>query len=163
MAVLFGGQGRALVLGVLASANGPLSGYRVAKLTGGQKIKVSAELKRLAEVGIVRQGRNAEGRTVWDLVDPDLRQLLRRRIRISFDQDWDKGRPGSGEAVDRLLREIEESLPDANRNPRFYRPKGWKPNAEFREAIGKMVRPAEKDRILRKYGARTSYREGKRQ
>jgi hypothetical protein len=38
MVALFGSRNRTLVLAALANASGPLSGYRVAKLFGGQKI-----------------------------------------------------------------------------------------------------------------------------
>ena len=121
---LFGSQNRALVLAALANASSPLSGYRVAKIFGGQKIKVNAELTRLAKVGVVSTRRTASGRRGWTLEDPDLRKLLRRRIRICFAQEWDESRPASGEAVDRLLAEIEASLPSPEEDREFYRPKG---------------------------------------
>lgn len=159
---LFGSRNRALVLAALANASGPLSGYRVAKIFGGQKIKVNAELNRLAKAGIVSKARNVNGRLGWTLEDQDLRKLLRKRIRICFANDWDQGRTGSGEAVDRLLAEIEASLPDPKVNLQFYRPSGWKPSSTAQVALQEMVRNPEKDAILRKYGARTSSREGKR-
>ena len=98
----------------------------MAKIFGGQKIKVNAELNRLAEAGIVTRRKAASGKLGWTLEDPDLRSLLRKRIRICFAPDWDRGRPGSGEAVDLLLSEIEASLPDPKVNLEFYRPRNWK-------------------------------------
>lgn len=162
MVALFGSQNRALVLAALANASGPLSGYRVAKIFGGQKIKVNAELNRLAEAGIVTRRKAASGKLGWTLEDPDLRSLLRKRIRICFAPDWDRGRPGSGEAVDLLLSEIEASLPDPKVNLEFYRPRNWEASPAVRATLREKVRSPEKDAILRKYGARTSYREGRK-
>jgi hypothetical protein len=96
MVALFGSQDRTLVLSALANASGPLSGYRVAKLFGGQKIKVNAELVRLAKAGIVTRRRAPSGKLGWTLEDPDLRRLLRKRARICFAPDWDRRRPASG-------------------------------------------------------------------
>jgi hypothetical protein len=72
MVALFGSQNRALVLAALANASGPLSGYRVAMIFGGQKIKVNAELDRLAQAEIVSKRRMMNGRPGWTLEDPDL-------------------------------------------------------------------------------------------
>ena len=163
MVLLFGGQNRALILAALANANAPLTGYRVARLTGAQKIKVNRELQRLEEVGLVKRRAGARRSSGWVLDDPDLRGLLRRRIRVSFDSDWDLGRPGSGGAVDQLLAELERTLPDPKRQPEFYRPPGWKPSTSVMQTVREKVRPKEKDVILRKYGARPSYREGQRE
>jgi hypothetical protein len=162
MVALFGSQNRTLVLSALANASGPLSGYRVAKLFGGQKIKVNAELVRLAKAGIVTRRRAPSGELGWTLEDPDLRRLLRKRARICFAPDWDRRRPASGEAVNRILAEIEASLPDPKVDREFYRPKNWKPTPAALNLLREKVRPPEKDAILRKYGARTSYREGER-
>lgn len=161
MVALFGSQNRAMVLAALANASGPLSGYRVAKIFGGQKIKVNTELERLSKAGVIQKRRASSGKVGWTLEDPDLRRLLRKRIRICFAPDWDKGRPGSREAVDRLLAQIEAELPDPEVNREFYRPRNWKPNPEVRKLLREKVRSPGKDAILRKYGARTSFREGK--
>ena len=156
---VFGSENRALVLAVLANAIRPLTSYRVARTFGGQKIKVGRELRRLESVGLVSRVSTAGGRQAWRLEDPDLRSFLSRRIRISFDNDWDEGRPGSGQEVDRLLAEIESSLPNPKTRRQFYRPKEWKPSREALALLREKVRTPEKDAILRKYGARTSPRE----
>ena len=158
---LFGSENRALVLCVLANAAAPLTAYRVAKTFGGQKIKVGAELRKLETAGIVSRSKLEGGQVAWRLRDPDLRSFLCRRIRVSFDVDWDGGKPGSGEAVNQLLDEIEARLPEPSSRPGFYRPRAWRPTPEARALLREMARSPEKDAILRKYAARTSRRAGK--
>jgi biotin operon repressor len=158
---LTGSENRALVLGALANASGPLSGYRIAQMIDAQRIKVNAELRRLQSAGLVAQRKTRDGGAGWVLEDPDLRRFLRRRIRVVFSSDWDDGRALRGRAVDRLLAEIEAGLPDPKQSPEFYRPPGWKPSGEVMRTIREKVRAPQKDAILRRYGARTSRREGK--
>jgi hypothetical protein len=160
---LTGSQNRALVLGALANASGPLTGYRIAQMIDGQRIKVNTELKQLASVGLVRRAPLAGKRPGWALQDPDLRNFLRKRIRVTFASDWDRARPLRAAAVDRLLAELEAALPDPKSAPEFYRPRGWKPNREVMRTIREKIRSPEKDAVLRKYGARTSPREGKKE
>ena len=157
---LFGSENRALTLAILANASGPLTGYRVAKTFGGQKIKVNKELRKLAAAGIVKGCLTEDGRAGWTVDDPDLCALLRRRIRICFATDWDKAREGWSRDSNRRLARIESALPDPSRNPDYYRPEGWKPSKEVLATLREKVRSPEKDAILRKYGARTSPREG---
>jgi len=161
LASLFGSENRSLVLAVLASASKPLTGYRVARAFGGQKIKVNAELRRLEEVGFVRSSRGAKGGRTWVLEDEELRALVRKRMRIFFVDEWERLNLSKGRTVDRLLEEIEASLPSPKKSPEFYRPARWKPNRDVRRTIRELTRSPEKDAILRRHRARTSYRERK--
>ena len=150
------------MLAVLASAPKPLTSYRIARTFGGQKIKVSHELKRLEASGLVARVSSEKTKTAWALQDSDLRAFLRRRVRVTFESGWDRMPTGPSDAVGRLLAEIEASLPDPVLSREFYRPKGWKPSPEALRILREKVRSPQKDEILRKYGARTSPREGLR-
>ena len=74
---------RVSVLGALANSEIPLTGYRVAKVTGIQPIKVYRELDRATISGLVVK--SARG---FMLADPDIRALLRKRIRVSWSESW---------------------------------------------------------------------------
>jgi DNA-binding transcriptional ArsR family regulator len=161
-AALFGSENRALVLAVLANASRPLTGYRIAKVFGGQRVKVNSELRRLAEAGVVDRQPTDGGRNGWVLIDANLGAFVRSRIRITFVSQWDTQRRFGPGAVDKLLAEIEVGLPSPQSDPEFYRPNGWRANRETLRSLREMVRSPEKDAILRKYGARTSRREGRR-
>jgi hypothetical protein len=155
---LFGSGNRARTLAVLASVTRPLTGYRVAQLAGAQRIKVNRELRQLARGGLVVRRRTAAGRNGWLLSDPDLRAFLAGRVRVTFPDAWAEFDPSKGRAVRERLTEIMASLPDPRESPDFYRPPGWRPSAQGSKWIQEMIRPAGKDRILRRAGARTSER-----
>jgi hypothetical protein len=83
LAEFAGSETRVLTLGVLANATRPLTGYRIAKIAGRPEIKVYEELRRATGVGTVEK--TTDG---FRLVDPDLRALLRKRIRLFWSEDW---------------------------------------------------------------------------
>jgi hypothetical protein len=102
IAPVFGGVTRSRTLAVLSNATAPMTGYRVAITAALQPIKTSIELRRLSKAGIVSEAPTPEGRMGWVLADEDLRNFFRRRMRISWLQDWDKEvsqRAAFGQAV----------------------------------------------------------------
>jgi sugar-specific transcriptional regulator TrmB len=128
-----------------------MTAYRVATLSGVPRTKINAEIRRLETAGFVRSRPLEKGRSGWELVDPDIRRLLRKRIRIVWSEDLladaprlaaetRKARAASGRPIDaRLLGD-----PRRVRNP-----------DEF-------ARPLEKDRVLLRLGLRpSSHSEGR--
>jgi hypothetical protein len=156
---LFGSETRTAVLAVLAGAHAPLTGYRVAKVAGVERIRAYEELRRLRDVGAISEATDAAGNSIWSLPRSDLRTMVGNRLRISWDEDWDRAREGWEAETPVRLAAIRASLPT---DPAFFRPKGWKPTAYTRRRLREVVRTPEKDRLLRRVGARTSYREGKK-
>jgi hypothetical protein len=100
LAEFTGSETRVLTLGVLANATRPLTGYRVAKIAGRPEIKVYEELRRAIGAGTVEK--TVDG---FRLVDPDLRALLRKRVRLYWSEDWYSGeveRAARADAAKRL-------------------------------------------------------------
>jgi hypothetical protein len=137
----FGSRARLLTLAALANAARPLTGYRVAAMTGVPRPKVYPILRRAVAAGLVR-----ETRTGFRLIDPDVRTLLRKRIRIYW--------------LDDLLAEHERREPEVRevtawlrrtKRARVRGPPGWQPrNPRLYR------RDPEKDRILREMGLQPS-------
>lgn len=135
---LFGGQTRSKILGYLANASTPQTGYAVSKSLGIGVSKVYEELRRLESIGILAKSLDSKGSRRFLLRDQDLRNFLVKRIRIASTDDW-----FSAEKIAERRRAFKEakripanlpSLPvRANRSSRF--------SEEFR-------RPREKDRAL---------------
>ena len=150
-----GSETRARTLGVLANASFPMSGYRVAKVAGLAEPKVYAELRRAVGAGTVRRTRAG-----YVLVDADLRTLLRLRVRLYWDKDWDRSRAGWASQTPRLLQEGLAAIQQRLRSNRSYlRPRGWKPPAGARELSQELKRAPAKDAALRRRARRTSKRE----
>lgn len=151
----FGSATRVRVLAVLANAASPLTAYRVALVGGIPVDKAYREVRRLARAGLVERQRNG-----WVLVDDDLRSMLRRRVRVRWDQDWDRERRGWAEETPNLLSvglaTIRGRLLS---DPAYLRPRGWKPTSAARRTIRELNRPPEKDAMLRRTGLRSSSRE----
>jgi hypothetical protein len=140
MALLFGSQVRSSILAVLASANGPLTGYRIA-LTGGlPQPKVHVQLRRLSRAGIVV--RNSEG---WVLVDLRLAALFTRSQRVLGWDDW-------RQEHHRREQSGRETLDQLRRLPHPKPPAGWVPNHP--EAYS---RPPLKERMVRRMGLNQSH------
>ena len=78
LVAFLGSETRARTLGVLANAEFPMTGYRVAVVAGVPRSRVYRELRRAIEAGIVRIEKDG-----YRLIDPDFRILLRKRIRWS--------------------------------------------------------------------------------
>src|SRR5580658_10492812 len=145
---LFGSRTRLLTMAVLANANEPLTGYRVAAIANLPREKVYPELRKGVATGMI-----SVGPTGYRMIDTDVQTLLRKRVRIRWDLEWDRARPGWDEETSRRLTALLASIPN---DPTYLRPKGWKPSPSARTAIREMERPASKDALLRRRGLRTS-------
>ena len=82
LVALFGSATRVRTLAALATAPGPITGYRIARICGISPTKTYAELYRLRSANVVREQPTATGRRGWLLSDPDVGALLRRRARF---------------------------------------------------------------------------------
>ncbi len=140
-----GSRARLLTLSVLAAADAPLTGYRIADVSGLPRAKVYPELRKALAVGSAQK--TASGYT---LVDLDLRRLLRKRVRVTWDAVWDAPDRRSTGAVDRELAKIQR----AQRRVAIFNPNNRIP----KEAIRELERDPEKDRALERLGLRTSIR-----
>lgn len=148
---LFGSEDRVRVLAALANAEAPLTAYRVATMVEVSPPNVYRELKRLARFKEVKRASTQEGRCGWALVDPDLRNLLRRRLRIVWSQDICRGTQGrERRALLAVQRSGEEPL-DLSM---------FKPGSPL--SVSEVRRRDEKDRVLAKAGAPQSIRSGRR-
>jgi len=128
-----GSETRVLTLGVLANSEAPLTGYRVAKISNLPQTKVYQELRRGIEAGYVE--RQARG---FRLSDPDLRTLLKKRVRISWSEDWFGGEK----------RRTERSRAVASMSTSWYDPSRYTPNpAVARRYSREIERPPEKDEL----------------
>lgn len=126
-----GSETRVSTLGVLANSSEPLTGYRVSKIAGLQPIKVYRELERASASGLVEK--TAQG---YRLIDPDLRALLQKRIRVFWSESWfaDEGA--------RAKRAGEAQASDVG----WFDMKRYQPNATVAFRYAKeMERPPEKD------------------
>lgn len=142
---LFGSRTRLLTMAVLANADEPLTGYRVAKIANLPREKVYPEIRRGIEAGLI------ERREVgFRLCDLDVRTLLRKRVRIRWDEEWDRSRTTwAGTVMDELSR-IRASL----KGTRIYDPSHRIPAAALRE----LERDPKKNRILRDLRLRAATR-----
>lgn len=140
---LLGGETRARVLGLLADAAAPKTGYELAKAARANPSKVYGILRDLSEAGLVEAVLDRPGVRRYALTDPDLRRFLLRHVRITTLQEWfSPARVRQREAMlDRLRPERFEPRPSRTRRDRL-------PN--YRE----FERPAEKDRALRRVAMR---------
>jgi hypothetical protein len=150
-----GSETRARTLGALANAVSPMTGYRVAKVSGIPEPKVYPELRRAVRAGIVRMEENG-----YRLIDDDLRTLLQKRVRLYWDVDWDQARAGWSDETPGLLKQGLLAIRQRIREDPFYlRPKGWSPPASARKWDRELVRAPEKDVRIRRLRRRTSKRE----
>src|SRR6266487_3075868 len=85
---LLGGETRARVLGLLADATVPKTGYELAKAARANPTKVYGILRGLAEAGLVLVQSDRPGVRRYCLVDADLRRFLLRYVRITTLQEW---------------------------------------------------------------------------
>lgn len=107
-----GSETRVRTLGVLANAEFPMTGYRVAKVARVQEIKVYQELKRAVEAKIVRKEKDG-----FRLVDPDFRLILRKRYRVSWSGDWNAGEPARAARAERAKQRDRSWLRGLNLTP----------------------------------------------
>lgn len=144
---LLGGETRAKVLGLLADATIPKTGYELAKAARASPSKVYAILRDLLEAGLVQTVSDRPGVRRYSLADPDLRRFLLRNVRITTIGDWfSPARVQQREArLNRLppMRfEVRSSRVRRERLPNY---------REFE-------RPPEKDRALRRVARRRASR-----
>jgi hypothetical protein len=152
---LFGSRTRARTLAVLANAEAPLTGYRIAEVAGLPRPKVYQVLRQLINAGFVESLVGGVR-----LTDPDLRSMLQKRLRLRWSEEWDVARAGWSEKTPELLASgLEDIRTRMRRDPGFLRPRGWKPPASSRGINRELRRPASKDVGLRRRGLRTSSRE----
>lgn len=150
MAGLFGGSDRTAMLAALANSSEPLTGYRVARISGVQPIKVYNELRQLARIGVVTECSLELGKKGWQMTDPDLRNFLRRRVRLFWSQSFLRDRRKDASRAEAINKQWAEQPPiDLEK---YIRPE-WIP--QFPEDY---ERPPEKDQVLARLGLRTSNR-----
>jgi DNA-binding PadR family transcriptional regulator len=106
VSALFGSETRVRALAPLANSQRPLTGYRVARMMGIPRTKIYSELTRLESEGWVTRSLDGRGRAVWTLNDPDVRRLLRRRVRVVL---ADEAFSGSVELASKT-RQVMQSL-----------------------------------------------------
>lgn len=145
LAYIFGSQTRLLTMAVLANSEEPLTGYRVAKVANLPRQKVYPEINRGVEMGVIERVRGG-----CRLSDPDIRALLRKRVRIRWAEGWDRARAGKAAGVAAELDRIRLSL----KGVRTYDPANGIPAAALRE----LERDPAKNQLLRRAGARPSSR-----
>jgi DNA-binding transcriptional ArsR family regulator len=152
LVALFGSQTRVRTLAPLACSPSPLTAYRVAWMTGVQRTKVYSELRRLAAAGVVAERKSGGNRSTWELVDPEVRSLLRRRARISWSEDWlaDLNRDAGKQSPIQLQQQREDFF------RRVRRPKSV-PRAA-KAILAEMKRRPGKDVELARLGLATSPR-----
>ena len=151
LALLFGSEERVRILAALANAEAPLTAYRVASVGGMNPPNVYRELKRLLKFQEVELARTPRNRVGWKLVDPDVRALLRRRMRIVWSEDIVRGAQARERRADEAIERSSREPLDLSR---------FTPGRPL-TAIGARRR-REKDEALSKAGARRSVRSGRR-
>ncbi len=147
LAALFGSEDRVRTLAALANASAPLTAYRVATIVGIKPPNVYRELKRLLQFNEVQRASTPENRDGWVVVDPDLKALMRRRLRIVWSQDL------TGSARERERRAalaMQRSARDPLDLSKF--------KAGRTPSVNEIRRRNQKDAALAKAGARTSIR-----
>jgi hypothetical protein len=142
---LFGSDDRVRTLAALANAGAPLTGYRIATMVGMEPPNVYRELNRLLACEEVKRATTPDGRNGWLMVDPDVRSLLRRRLRIVWSRDLTRG---AEERERRAASIIERSAREPLDLSKF------KPGRRISSAATRRRR--EKDEVLERAGARTS-------
>ncbi len=147
LARLFGSEERVRTLAALANAETPLTAYRVASMVGMKPPNVYRELRRLLEYGEVERVPTAENREGWRVVDPDLRALLRRRLRVVWSQDLIRGARDRSRRAALVIRRSSRTPLDLTR----FTPGRPPSTATVR-------RRQEKDKVLAKARAPTSVR-----
>lgn len=144
---LFGGLARARILGYLAQAREPKSGYQIAKDLDLGVSNVYPELKRLERWSVVEVRPDPKGRNRYSLTDEDLRRFLLRRVRVLSSSDWlAQERVAGRESLAEQARNLPSRPPRvARRSPRP-------------QAANELRRPTSKDRVVRraKRAARSS-------
>lgn len=140
---LLGGETRAKVLGLLADATVPKTGYELAKAARANPSKVYGILGDLREAGLVQTVSDRPGVRRYSLADADLRRFLLRNVRITTIEDWFS--PGR-------VQQREASL---NRLPPMrFEVQSSRVRREALPNYREFERPPEKDRAMRRAARR---------
>ncbi len=143
LSALFGSETRLRLLAVLANAQHPLTGYRVAKTGEVSLSKAYPELERLAKVKLA-----AHGKRGWTIIDHDVAQLLRKRVRVADSEDWFSGK-SERDAEDQALFRRLKTLP----SPDWSKVDSSRINYDLN-------RRREKDALLARHGMKPSVTHG---
>ena len=135
---LFGSKTRAKVLGLLANSPEPKTGYALSKALDIGPPKVYPLLKALESAGFLESIVSGPGFKRYFLRDDNLRQFLRKKVRIAFEEDW--FRP-------EMMRERRAALASAKRLT-FKVPKGTARSPKGLANRVEFIRPREKDLAL---------------
>lgn len=122
LAQLLGSSTRANIVELLASAENPLSAYRVAKMYNMNVAKVYVEMKKLANLGLVSTITGSRG-LKYTLIDESLRSLawkLSPRI-VAYD-DWRSPEAKAQRFRDGLIKVPNFSLMDGPTRGRNRKP-----------------------------------------
>ncbi len=138
-----GSETRVRLLAVLANAQHPLTGYRVAKTGMVSVSKAYPELGRLAKSHLVIH--TARG---WSIQDEDVATLLRKRVRIVDSGEWFREKP-KRDAEDRRLLTRLKDLP----------PPDWS-GLQPKKIRYDLDRRREKDELLARHGMRPGVTHG---
>lgn len=136
---VFGSTARARILGFLAQASAPRTGYAIAKELEIGVSNVYPELKRLEELALVATRLDAKGSKLYVLADEDLRRFLQRRMRVMAASDW--------LSADRIAEREARSREVGTSTVRLPRGKARRKSLALGEEFR---RPPEKDRALRR-------------
>lgn len=150
LAALFGSEDRVRTLAALANAEAPLTAYRVACMVGMEPPNVYRELRRLLQFNEVERALTPEGRDGWAVIDPDVRALLRRRLRIVWSRDLIRGARERGQRATLSVRNSSRTPLDLSK---------FTPGRPLSATA--VRRRLQKDQILARAGASTSVRSGR--
>ena len=148
----FGSETRVRLLAVLAGASRPLTAYRVGKTGGVPLPNAYREIGRLEKDRLVR--RVGDGIV---LVDRDVRDLLRKRVRIAWWEDW----------LSLQGNRIRRAQQVADGRGSWFDPARYAPDPKatartVARYAKEFERPPEKDAILGRIGGRKSLKRSRR-
>ncbi len=150
LACVFGSSTRLGVLAILANSSQPLTAYRIARMLDVNPPKVYTELTRLREAKVVTESPTGNRSRGFSLADPDVAELLRKRVRISSQGAW--------------LAEVEtrsRSVPEVSEIVRSISLEDYPPSPEKVPHRSEFLRPRSKDRTLSRMGLPTSRRKSR--
>jgi hypothetical protein len=127
---MFGSRARLLTMAVLANAERPMTGYRVAAVAGLPRPMVYPEIRKGISANVIVE--TARG---YRFADADLRDLLRKRVRISWLEDTVVGEAARAVRSARVARDDDS----------WFDPSKYTPNPRVAARYAKeFARPPEK-------------------
>lgn len=145
---LLGSETRVRTLAPIAGSSVPLTGYRIAEIAEIPRTKVYEELANLKAAGWVAVVRGPSNQTLWQITDPDVRRLLRRRVRIVFTAELARSAQKRASEAKRVMSRSRRVGPP----PGLFQP-GFRPKSP-----GDFKRSPEKDAVLAALGLPISRR-----